>query len=680
MMRQHIRPQYYIVFWIISLTWITRDLQAQSPQAWSPLGTAYSARDLRQILVSTDRWHPYPRYDDPGGFGEVPGYARQAIIREAEKYLGTRWAPLPASVFLEFSLSGNRAGYEMLSFARRRQLAVLVLAEAIERKGRFLDDIVNGIWAISEETFWGVPAHLSLQKRGPGLPDVQDPAVDLFAAETAQELAWTYYLLKPALDKVSPLVAQRIVYEEKRRILEPYLRHDDWGYQGFIWAKDPAHHGRVNNWNPWINANVLVTAALTAEDTALRTRVIHKTMESLDNFMIPYPLDGGSDEGPEYWEKAAGSVLDYLETLKGVTAGKIDVLSRPILRKMGEYIYKTHISGSYFFNYGDCDARLYPDPALLYRFGRDTRDTLLTHFGAAQAVRQNLKFQPLTQPFGILNHGLAQLMLLHTLATTSPVPPLERDVWFDKLQIMAARSRGGSSEGFYLGVKGGTNGESHNHNDVGSFIVYVDGKPALVDAGAQTYTRETFSRARYELWNNQSSYHNLPDINGYGEQAGSPYRASGVSYTVNDRSATLRLDIAQAYPKQAGVASWIRTVSLQRDAGVTLSEDYQLTEFLTPAVEHFLTPLACDISQKGIVLFKARARHGVIRLHYDAGRFTAAVDTIGINDGRPRTTASIQNSRTGRMYAMWGDHLYRLRLTARDHALRGRFLFTIDRF
>jgi len=643
------------------------------------LGSAYSAGDLGQILVSTDRWHPYPRYDDPGGFGEVPDYARQAIIREAEKYLGAPWTSLPASVFLEFSLSGNRADYEMLSFARRRQLAVLVLAEAFERKGRFLDDIVNGIWAISEETFWGVPAHLFLQKRGPGLPDVQDPAVDLFAAETAQELAWTYYLLKPALDKVSPLVAERIVYEEKRRILEPYLRHDDWGYQGFIWAGDPAHRGRVNNWNPWINANVLVAAALTAQDTALRTRVIHKTMESLDNFMIPYPSDGGSDEGPEYWEKAAGSVLDYLETLKGVTAGKIDALSRPILRKMGEYIYKTHISGSYFFNYGDCDARLYPDPALLYRFGRDTRDTLLMHFGAAQAVRQHLKSQPLTQPFGILNRGLAQLMLLGTLGSTAPVPPLERDVWFDKLQIMAARSRGESSEGFYLGVKGGTNGESHNHNDVGSFIVYVDGKPVLVDAGAQTYTRETFSKARYALWNNQSSYHNLPDINGYGEKAGSAYRANEVDYTVNDRSARLRMNIAGAYPRQAAVVKWIRTVSLERDAGVTLKEDYRLTHLLAPVVEHFLTPLACDISQKGVVLFKAPEGHGVIRLHYDARRFTAALDTLGIDDGRPRTTAAIQNSRTGRMYAMWGDHLYRLRLTARDHALRRTFLFTIDR-
>lgn len=679
MTRHPIRLRYYIAIWVISLTWLTNSLQAQSPEGWRPLGTAYSVQGLRQILLPPDQWHPYPRYDDPGGFGAVPDYAKQAIVREAETYRGTRWAPLPASRFLEFSLSGNRANYEMLSFARRRQLAVLVLAEAFERKGRFLDDIINGIWAISEETFWGVPAHLFLQKRGPGLADVQDPAVDLFAAETAQELAWTYYLLKPALDKVSPLVAERIVYEEKRRILEPYLRHDDWGYQGFIWAKDPAHRGRVNNWNPWINANVLVTAALTARDPALRARVIHKTMESLDNFMIPYPLDGGSDEGPEYWEKAAGSVLDYLETLKGVTAGRIDVVSRPILRKMGEYIYKTHINGSYYFNYGDCDARLYPDPALLYRFGRDTRDTLLMHFGAAQAVRQDLKSQPLTQPFGILNRGLAQLMLLAALSKAAPVPPLERDVWFDKLQIMAARSRGGSSEGFYLGVKGGTNGESHNHNDVGSFIVYVDGKPALVDAGAQTYTRETFSKARYELWNNQSSYHNLPDINGYPEQAGSAYRATGVDYTMNDRSATLTMNIAQAYPKQAGVASWVRTVSLQRDAGITLKEDYRLAESLAPVVEHFLTPLACDISQKGVVLFKAAEGQGVMRLHYDTRRFTAAVDTIGINDGRPRTTAAIQNSRTGRMYAMWGEHLYRLRLSARDQALRGRFVFTIDR-
>ena len=53
---------------------------------------------------------------------------------------------------------------------------------------------------------------------------------------------------------------------------------------------------------------------------------------------------------------------------------------------------------------------------------------------------------------------------------------------------MAARSSQGSERGFYVAAKGGHNAESHNHNDVGSFIVYADGYPALIDVGVEAYT------------------------------------------------------------------------------------------------------------------------------------------------------------------------------------------------
>ena len=83
-----------------------------------------------------------------------------------------------------------------------------MVAEVFENKGRFLDDIANGIWAICEESYWGVPAHLGMQRKGTGLPDVTEPTVDLFSAETGSLLAWTVYLLGDRLDKVSPLLSR----------------------------------------------------------------------------------------------------------------------------------------------------------------------------------------------------------------------------------------------------------------------------------------------------------------------------------------------------------------------------------------------------------------------------------------------------------------------------------------
>jgi hypothetical protein len=663
---------------VLSVTAILSDTSNARAQGWKPLAATYSPQDLKSLIIPRSEWKPYGDFSDPAVLATIPKNVRQAYIHAAEKLLHTTWPPLPATVFMEFVRNGNRSDYEKLSFDRRRKLATLVLAETFERKGRFTDQIINGIWAICEESFWGVPAHLFLQKAGDGLPDVQDPAVGLFAAETAEEMAWTYYLLKPELDKVNPLISKRIVYETKRRILVPYLKHEDWGYLGFQWAKHKTTERRVNNWNPWINSNVLAAALVLAKDPALRLQIIYKTMKSIDNFVIPYPGDGGSDEGPDYWGRAAGSLLDYLELLDKASGGKIDVFNQPVLRNMGKYIYKMSISYPYYVNYGDADAQYRPDPALLYRFGEDTRDTLLIHFAAFQAGKQHFGHGLLDYPFGVLNRTLPALFVLGKLAATTPEDPLVRDAWLPDIQVMTARSTAGSAAGLYIAAKGGNNGASHNHNDVGNFVVYGDGHPVLIDAGAQTYTAKTFGGQRYTLWNNQSAYHNLPDINGVPQQAGKAYTATDVRYNEDKKKATLSLDIAKAYPKTARVISWKRTITLEREKEVALEEHYQLSGWSAPITENFLTPLIVDISHPGVVTFTDTSLHKKYRLHYEDRIFTPQLDTIAINDGQVITHDGKPAERSGRMYHNWGSTLYRIRLVDKTRSLKGKIILKID--
>src|SRR5262249_47037337 len=151
----------------------------------------------------------------------IPADARKNLIEAGESHLKDDWAVLPANVFLEFKRNGNRDHYERLRNIRRGRLLDLTLAECAEGKGRFMDQILNGLWATCEETYWGLPAHLGAQKAGPGLPDYSEPTVDLFAAETSAQIAWTVYLLGPALEKLNPLVLPRLYYEMDHRLLTP---------------------------------------------------------------------------------------------------------------------------------------------------------------------------------------------------------------------------------------------------------------------------------------------------------------------------------------------------------------------------------------------------------------------------------------------------------------------------
>lgn len=630
---------------------------------WKPLGSAYSIQELKNIIIPRGEWKPYPDVSDSNAFVDIPESVKEAYIRKADKLLHAKWPQLPATTFLEFARNGNRVDYENLSFRRRQMLATLVMAEVFQHKGRFLDQITNGIWAICEESFWGIPAHMFLQKAGPGLPDVQEPVVDLFAAETAQEMAWTYYLLKPELDKVSPLICKRIVYETRKRILKPYLSHNNWDYLGFTWRKHPDKVKQVNNWNPWINSNVIAADLVLAQSPELRLKVLHKTMESIDNFVILYPADGGSDEGPEYWNRAAGALMDYLDLLKNASDGRINRFNEPIVRKMGRYIYKMYISKSWFVNYGDADARISPDPAMLYRFGVATDNATLAHFAAYVAQNQDFGKTNLHYRFGALNRTLFALSIMNHLLKEKPEEPLIRDNWLPDIQVMTARSKSGSTAGFYLMAKAGNNGVSHNHNDIGNYIVYYNGNPVLIDAGAQTYTAQTFSKRRYEIWNNQSAFHNLPTINGVMQQVGKKFTATEVHYFENNREAGLKLDIAKAYPEKAMVQSWGRDIVLHRGKDVEITEKYMLKKCIAPPSENFLTPLQPDVSQPGRIVLTDPANKTKYFIQYNRKEFKASKDIISINDSR--------------MSKIWGHHLYRLILQSNNHALKASFKIRI---
>ena len=150
--------------------------------------------------------------------------------------------------------------------------------------------------------------------------------------------------------------------------------------------------------------------------------------------------------------------------------------------------------------------------------------------------------------------------------------PLERDFWFGELEVMGARSFRGLNEGFYLAAKGGHNAESHNHNDIGNFIVYADGLPVLIDVGVETYTAKTFSGSRYEIWTMQSAFHNLPTINGQ------EFRAGDVRFEADNKKDSFSLDLSTAYPGEAEILSWERTITLNRGEDVVILDNYQLKE------------------------------------------------------------------------------------------------------
>jgi len=460
----------------------------------------YPQEQIEQVLLSQDQWRPWPKWSERQAWEGLPAEVRKDLIAGGEAYLGYDWPALPATLFLEFARDGNRSRYEREHFARRSALTALAIAECVEGKGRFLDDVANGVWALCEESFWGVPAHIGAQKAGSGLPDYAEPIVDLFAAETSESLAWTSYLLGERLDEVSPLIRKRIALEIDRRVLTPCLERD-FGWMGF-------RGGRVNNWNPWCNSNWLVSALLIEPDESRRVAAVAKIARSLDHFLDAYEDDGGCDEGPGYWGRAGASLYDCLDLLHSASDGAIDVYDKPLVQEIGRYIYRVHIADRYFVNFADASARVGIAASLVYRYGKSIGDDKLMAFGAHAFAESGGMAEAFEGKPGYgIGRYLAEIFGAAEIERAKAYAPLVRDVWMDGIQVMTARNREGSTKGLYVAAKGGHNAESHNHNDVGNFIIYIDGKPVIIDIGVETYSRKTFSWQFHHLHRWQTGHH-----------------------------------------------------------------------------------------------------------------------------------------------------------------------------
>lgn len=631
-----------------------RDLLAGAPgrDLWQ-LGPAV----VGAALLPPGEWRPYPTADEATRWRDrLSAQAAAALIAAGEKRLLEAWEQLPASLWMDFARTGNRDRFQDLNRARLERLADLVLAATVSGETRFDEAVADGVWLLCEQSSWVLPAHLEQQRVGTGLPDVTEPIVDLYTGEVAALLAWIDYLLGARLAAISPVLRQRLRREVQERFLRPCLDRTDWWWMGW----DPQAHS-INNWNPWIVSNWLVAALLLEGDVAIRARHVHKAMRVLDVFLNVYPADGGCDEGPAYWGRAAASAFEALTWLDGASEGRLSLWQEPHLAEMGRYLAKMHLHGKWFVNFADAPARPRPEGAVVYRFGRAVGDAELAALGA-WCWQGQPSGHPNAQPS--LGRQLAGFWIERELAAAPAGPPTRRDAWLPDLQVAVAREAAPGQPGFIFAAKGGHNDESHNHNDVGNLIVLLDGEPLLIDVGVETYRAQTFSSRRYEIWTMQSGWHNLPVINGHEQLPGPAHVAGEVTWENTETRACFALDIAAAYPAEAGIKHWRREVILRRDAGeLELREDYALAAAGEPAAWHFLTTRKLDLTKPGRVGFAAAGEGRGAWLHYESESLEAQVETRLIEDEMLRE--------------IWGNTLQRLRLVERVPQAVARHTFRL---
>lgn len=614
---------------------------------------------LSLITSAQQLFLPFPKASDEYWRKEVPAKMRKDYVRLGNLYKAKSWDAIPDSLFAEFRTNGNRTNYETQCFNIRTQFACLVMAEIMEHKGRFIPSICQGLhYFLEKESWWGIPAHYPKAK-----PERNIQPVDLFNAETSSMLAWTLYMLENEIDQKESGLCEKVRGEIERRFLNPTLyEKQGWKYN-------------ANNWNTWITSNWLETALICERDTAKLSAVVKGVHADLRLFLNGYPDDGACEEGVAYWDRAGASFFEslyFLDVWANIGLAQNCRLAlteneRRKVHRMGQFLPNMHIHDLTFVNYSDAPSHHVPNINILFPFGAYEKDEQMMQFAAYIGS----KYSYLTNPsvcflksgnFPTLGRELMLLSMLPEYQKVVAVAPRGEDAYLANSQIFVA-----SNKDWFVSMKGGNNAESHNHNDIGNFVVYYRDQPVIIDLGRDTYTSKSFSSQRFELMNCRSAYHNVPLINGFEQKDGVQYRADKAEHIRENMGDGMvygiQLDIQKAYPAEAQVKRWNRRLTLDcaKDE-VSVREIFSFVGQKSKAATELVLMCYGEPSwdQAGQVLLA----DGKVRLSIPKNLFTIAWEKVNMQDGI--------------MKEQWNDNIYRLRIKFGEYAYDGEIKYVFS--
>ncbi|MPQ30140.1 hypothetical protein E4V42_01635 [Clostridium estertheticum] len=427
---------------------------------------------------------------------------------------------------------GNRSIFETQYFERRRLLSVMGLSMLIEKNKRDIECLENIIWQVCSEYTWALPAHLTIKD------NTYDKnaryCIDLFSAETAQTLAEFYELYK---EFFSTEIKDRIIYEINNRVFTPLL-DKKWDFED-----------KENNWSAVIGSSLGMAAISILGDNPLRQKQIFEKVDTcLESYLKGFKNDGACVEGVGYWAYGFGYYCYFAEKYK-LAFKNNKYLENPLLKNIANFPVGMEIGRGKFVQFADSTIAELPTGLLCY---------CKKHFSVSL---------PYTKKVSVLYdnecYRWAELSrnLIWTNSTLNSSDTVFKRKYFEDEQWLIINEE----NGFLFAAKAGKNNDSHNHNDVGNFVLGFKDELFLIDFGAGKYTKDYFNdEKRYNMLVNRSMGHSVPIINDNEEIFGN-YKASNVIIDRSKEKVTFSMNLENVYPLITNLISFNREFDIYPD-------------------------------------------------------------------------------------------------------------------
>lgn len=420
---------------------------------------------------------------------------------------------LPYSYKKLYYINGDRAKFEAHYFDRRKRLALLqVLAIADEA---YLEELEDILFAIAEEGTWVLPAHNLTQDN-----TFDYAMIDLFSSETALYLAETVYIFK---DRLSNDIIERIRNAVDEKIIKNY-ESQIYGFESW-----------TINWAPVCACGVGVSYLLLFPEKF--DGVKDRLFATFQVYANGYDEQGYCEEGMGYWQYGFGMFCQFFNTYVAIKKERPAFLDSQKLINVLKFAEYARLDDGVYLPFADGGSKRFTPSISMFLL---IKNLFKDEFQLPKMCFLNDENKTLDLSKALWTKTLYCADLF--MAESDKEDKKCTSVYYKDAQVFIYKT------GCYsFTAKGGTNGDGHNHNDVGAFQIVKNSKRLISDYGAGKYTKDYFwnEKVRYgdEVFVCGSQSHSVPIIDGITQAYGKEYGAQVISQDEN----SFVIDIANAY-------------------------------------------------------------------------------------------------------------------------------------
>lgn len=516
---------------------------------------------------------------------------------------------------------GERHYFDSAMYALRRRLSMMSIAALLDVPGskEQCEDIIYAFlhlptWSLSAhylygglEDYWDVPTN-PFDETGHvrGIGRDRRQSLDLCSCNAAFALCELAHILE---GKIEPCLIRWCRQESFERVLKPYMSLSPF----------PHFETNPNNWSGVCMGSIGSAAIYLISDSKTLAAVLMRVLESLSVHLSGYNPDGASPEGFGYWQLGFQYYLMFADLLKKRTGGRIDIMSDEKVQLIAAFGTDCCLGRNLKLPFGDANWLGIYDKAIGRYLGNiGIRIPNLDEIDSRICFESQFEHTPL-----MLRH------LIWDMRPEKGMSNFPRSAVYESSEYYMGFYNN-ASDPVYLLVKGGNNGESHNHNDVGTYVIIRNDDMLAADTAGGDYCRDYFNENRYTFFAARSAGHNFPIVDGIEQEGNGRCRCSTFSVDTTDAKDIISMDLSKTLKCDA-LSSYNRNiVGSKCDVQISIIDVFDLSR---PVViqDRIITMTKPTVLDDGIL--RIGGNNGMT-LRYDANIMDCSINIVNHNTAR----------------------------------------------